>query len=141
MVESVDICPRPHIVTGFASQRGAVGASLRHAIFEFAVVRICVAGGATAIFEAERHNFVRAARRSHLVTIGAGHGGVRSGQSEASVAMLGDGKESAVKIAHGVAVLAFVQMRSRGELAVMRVLVTVRAKREFHLVNRVLAGR
>jgi len=81
---------------------------LRHAIFEFAVVRICVAGGATAIFEAERHNFVRAARRSHLVTIGAGHGGVRSGQSEASVAMLGDGKESAVKIAHGVAVLAFV---------------------------------
>ena len=54
--------------------------------------------------------------------------------------MLGDGKERTVKIAHGVAIFAFVQIRSGGELTVMCVLVTVRTKREFHLVNGVLAG-
>jgi len=100
-----------------------------------------VAGGASEIFKVERHDFVGAARGSHLVTIGAGYGGVRSGQGKTSVAMLGDGKERTVKIAHGVAILAFVEMRCRGELAVVSVFMTVRAKREFHLVNGVLAGR
>lgn len=141
MVKTVYIDPGPHVVAGFASQRCAVGASLRHAILEFAVMRILVAAGTTAIFEAERHNFVGAACRSHLVTIGAPNGGVGSGQSETSVAMLGDGIERTVKIAHGMAILAFVQMRRRGELAVMSVFMAVRAKREFHLVNGVLAGR
>jgi hypothetical protein len=104
-------------------------------------MRICVACSATAIFEAERHNFVGAARGSRFVTIGARHGGVGPGQSETSVAMLGDGKERTVKIAYGMTVLAFVQMRSAGELAVVSVFMAVRAKREFHLVNGVLAGR
>jgi len=54
--------------------------------------------------------------------------------------MLGDGKKGAVKIADRMTILAFVGVRSGGELAVMRVLVTIRAKRKFHLVNRVLAG-
>jgi hypothetical protein len=66
-------------VARLASQGCAVGASLRHAVFEFAVMRICVAGGATTIFEAERQNLVGAACRSHLMAIGAGHGGVCSG--------------------------------------------------------------
>lgn len=103
-------------------------------------MRVCVAGGATAIFEAERHNLVRATRCSHLVTIGAGHGGMCSGQSEPGFTVLRDGKEGAVKIAHGMAILASVQIRSGSELAVMSVLVTIRAKREFHFVNRVFAG-
>lgn len=140
MVEAVDIGPGPHVVAGFASLRCAVGASLGHAIFEFAVVGIRVAGSATAIFEAERHDFVGAACRPHLVTIGARNGGVGSGQYETSVAMLGDGKEGAVKIAHGMAIFAFVGVRSGGELAVMRVLVTIRAKSEFDLVNRIFTG-
>src|SRR5260370_28569212 len=40
-----------------------------------------------------------------------------------------------------MAILAFVQVWGRGELAVMSILVTVRAKREFYFVNRVLSGR
>jgi len=52
--------------------------------------------------------------------------------------VLRDGKERTVKIAYGVAILAFVEIGGCRELAVMRVLVTVRAKREFHLVNGVL---
>lgn len=127
MVKAIYICPRPYVVAGFAPQGRAVSTPPRHAIFEFAVMRICVAGSATSIFKVERQNFVGAACRSHLVTIGAGHGGVCSGQGETSVAMLSDGKERAVKIADGVAIFAFVQMRRRGELAVVSVFVTVRA--------------
>lgn len=140
MVKAIDIDPRPHVVAGFASERCAVGASLRLAIFEFAVVRICMAGGASAICESERQNLVLAACRSRLVTIGAGHGGVCSGQSEMSVAVLRDGKERTVPVTHGMTIFAFVQMRSGGELAVMRVLVTVRAERKLQFVNCVLAG-
>ena len=139
MVKAIDIDPGPHVVAGFASERCAVGASLSLAIFEFAVVRICMAGGASAIFESERQNLVLAACRSRLVTIGAGHGGMCTGQSETSVAVLRDGKERTVPVAHGMTIFAFVQMRSGGELAVMRVLVTVRAERKFHFVNCVLA--
>ena len=127
-------------MAGLASQRRAVGAPLRHAVFEFAVMRIRVAGGATAVFKPERHDLVSAATRSHFVAIGAGHRGMGSRQSEASFAVLRDGKERTVKIAHRMAILAFVEMRGCGELAVMRVLVAVRAKREFHLVDGVLAG-
>ena len=140
MVESVDVCPGPHVVAGFASQRRAVGASLRHAIFEFAVMRIRVAGGATAVFKMERHNLVGAATRSHFVAIGAGHCGMGSGQCKASLAMLHDGKCRAVKVPNRMAVLAFVQIRRPCELAVMGILMAVRAKRESHLVNGVLAG-
>jgi hypothetical protein len=128
-------------VAGLTSQRRAVGALLGHAIFEFPVMRIRVAGGAAAVFEAKRHDLVSAACRSHFVAIGAGHRGMGSRQCEASFAMLRDGKERTVKIAYGVAILAFVEIGGCGELAVMRILVTVRAKREFHLVNGVLAGR
>jgi hypothetical protein len=128
-------------VAGFASQRRAIGAALRHAIFEFAVVWIGMTRGAAHIFKMERQDLVGPARPSRLVAIGAGHGRVRSRQSEASLAMLRDGKERTVKITHGMAILAFVQIWGGGELAVMSVFVAVRAKREFDLVNRVLAGR
>jgi hypothetical protein len=140
MVEADDIDPGAHVVAGLASQRGTVGAWLGHAIFEFAVMGIRVARRATAIFEAERQDFVGAACRSHLVTIGARNGGVCSRQCEPGVAMLGDGKEGTVKIAHGMAIFAFVRVRSGGELAVMRVLVTICAKSEFDLVNCVFTG-
>lgn len=127
-------------MAGFASEGCAVGASLCLAIFEFAVVRIYMASGASAIFESERQNLVLAACGSRLVTIGTGHGGVCSGQSEMSVAVLRDGKERTVPVAHGMTIFAFVQMRSGGELAVMRVLVTVRAERKLQFVNCVLAS-
>jgi len=127
-------------VAGFASQRRAVGASLRHAVLELTVVRIGMTCRATRIFKMEGQDLVRAARRSRLVTIGAGHGGVGPGQCEASFAMLRDRKSGAMKIAHSMAILAFVEIWCGGKLSIMRVLVTIRAKRKFHLVNGVLAG-
>ncbi len=141
MVESSDVCPGPHVVAGFASQRHAVAAPLRHAFLELAVVRIGVTRGAAHVFKMERQELVGTACRSHLVTIGAGHGGMGTRQCEASFAMLRDGKERTVKIPYGVAILAFVQIWGGGELAVMSILVTVRAERKFHLVDRALAGR
>lgn len=127
MVESVDVCPGTNVMASFASQRCAVGALPRHAILKFTVVRIPMAGSTTAILEAERHNFVGAACRSHLVAIGTRHRGVRPGQCETRVAMLRNRKSGTVKVFNGMAALAFVQVRSGGELSVMRILVAVRA--------------
>jgi hypothetical protein len=127
MVESVDVCPGPHVMASFASQRCAVGSLPRHAILKFTVVRILMAGSTTTISEAERHNFVGAACRSHLVAIGTGHRGVRPGQCETRAAMLRNRKSGTVKVLNAMATLAFVQVRSGGELSVMRILVTVRA--------------
>ena len=141
MVESVDVCPGPHVVAGFASQRRTVAAPLRHAFLELAVVRIGMTRRAAHVFKMERQDLVDPACRSRLVAIGAGHRGMGSPQCEASFAVLRDGKERTVKIAYGVAILAFVEIGGCRELAVMRILVAVRAKREFHLVNGVLAGR
>jgi hypothetical protein len=141
MVESVDVCPGPHVVAGFASQRCAIGAALRHAVLELAVVRIGVTRGAAHVFEMEGQDLVCSPSRTCLVAIGARHGGVGSGQGEASLAVLRNGKERTVKIAHRMAILAFVEIGGGGELSVMRVLVTVRAEGKFHLINRVLASR
>lgn len=102
---------------------------------------IQMAGRATAILEAKRYNFVRPPRCTHLVTIVARHGSVRSCQGKARVAMLRDGEQGTVKITHGMAILAFVQVRSRRKLAIMCILVAVGTKRELHLVDRVFASR
>jgi hypothetical protein len=141
MVEAVDVCPRPHVVAGFTTKSCAVGTALRHAVLELTVVRIGMTRCAAHILKMEGQDLVGPARRSRLVAIGAGDSGVGSGQSEPSVAMLRNGKERTVKIAHGMAIFAFVQVWHPAELAVMRILVTVRAQSEFHVVNRVLAGR
>lgn len=102
---------------------------------------IKVASGATAILEAERHDLVLAASCSHLVAIGARHSCVRSSKGEARVTMLGDGKGGTVEILNRVASLALVQVWSGGELAVVGILVTIGAEREFYFVNRIFAGR
>ena len=55
--------------------------------------------GAAHVYKMERQDLVRAARRSGLVAIGAGHGGMGSRQCETSFAVLRDGKQRTVKIA------------------------------------------
>ena len=58
MIEAVDIRPGTSVVAGFAAEGSAIGAFASHAIVELALVRIFVTGGAIAIFEMERKNFV-----------------------------------------------------------------------------------
>ena len=127
-------------MASLAAERRAIGAALRHAIVEFAMMDILVAPGTGHIFENKRQNFVSTPRRAYLMAIGARHGGVRLGQCETGVAMFGDRKGGAVKIQNGMTILAFVLIRSGSKLAVMRVFVTVGASRELHLIYRVLAG-
>ena len=141
VVESVHIGPRPSVVTGLAAKRGAVGPTPRHAVLKLTVMGVLMASCAAAVFKVEGQNLIRAMRHLRLVTIVARDGYVRARQGVFRIAMLGNGEERAVKILHGMAVFTAIVIRRAGKLLVVHVLMAVRAVREFHLVNRVLAGR
>ena len=141
MVEVANIDPRFRTVTRFAAQRRSIGALLRHAFFEFTFVWIHMAGCAGAVAEMERKNLVRSSTEAYFMAIRAGHRHMRPSQHETRVLVLGDGERRTMKVLNRVAILATVLVRRRGKLTVVRVLVAIRASREFHFVNRVLAGR
>jgi hypothetical protein len=100
-----------------------------------------VASRTTAILEAERHDPVGASSGSHLVAIRTRHSRVRSTQRETRFTVLGYCKSGTVEILNSVASLAFVQVRSGGELVIVSILVTICANREFHFVDRIFARR
>ena len=127
-------------VAGFAAEGGAVGALAVHAVVEFALVRIGVAGGAATVREVEGQDFVGATGSAELVAFGAGDRGVRGAEGEASAVVLGDGVGGAVEIDDRVAGFAFVVVRRGGELIVVSVLVAVGAGGEFNFVERVFAA-
>lgn len=54
MIEAADVDPGSGAMARFAAQRGSIGALLRHALLEFALVGIRVAGSAGAVREMER---------------------------------------------------------------------------------------
>lgn len=141
MVETADVDPGPCAVACFTAQRDSIGALQRHAILEFSLMGIGVAGSARAVREMERQNLVSSSAKARFVAIRAGDGHVSSGQHKACVLVLGDGERRAMKILYGVAVLAAILVWSGGKLFVMRILVTIRARRELHFVDGVLAGR
>jgi len=58
VIESLDVCPGPHVVAGFTAERRAVGAPLFLRIFEFTMMRIRVASGAGHVVPAEREDLV-----------------------------------------------------------------------------------
>ena len=140
VVEAADVDPGPGAVARFAAQRGPIGALLGHALLEFALVGIGVAGGACAVFEMERQNLVRSSAQARFVTLRAGDGHVRPGQHKAGVLVLGNGERRAMKVLYGVAILATILVRGGGKLLVMRILVAIGAGREFHFVDGVFAG-
>ena len=140
MVKAADVDPGPGGVAGFAAQRSAIGALLRHAVLEFALVGIGVAGGAGAVLEMERQNLVGSSSEAHFVAFRAGHGHMRPGQDKPRVLVLGNRECRAMKVLYGMAILATVLIGSGGKLFVMRVLMAIRAGREFHLVEGVFSG-
>ena len=141
MVEAANVDPRSRVVARFAAKRRAVGAFLRHAILEFSLVRIGVAGRACAVRKMKRQNLVRSSPEARFMALRASDGHVRSSQLEASVLMLGNGEGRAVKIFHRVTIFAAIQMRSGGKLLVMCVLVAIEARGEFHFVESILPRR
>ncbi len=126
-------------MTGFASLRRPIGAAPRHALIEFAVVRVGVTCSAVAILETERQDLIGASGGADFVTSGARHGRVGSSQRETRVAMFGDCKSGAVKILNGMTIFAFVQIRRGCKLSVMGILVAVGAGREVYFIDCVLS--
>ena len=57
------------------------------------------------------------------------------------VLVLGNGEGRAVKVFYGMTILATIVIRGGGKLLVVRVLMAIRASRELHFVDRILAGR
>lgn len=141
VVKAVHIGPGPHVVTSLTAEHRPIRTALGHPVVELAVVRIVMAPHAGHVREPERQYLVLPPRSSHFVTLGACHRSVRTVQRVFSVAMLQDAEGGAVEIKHRVALFAAVLVRSSGKLVIVSILVTVRAGRELHLVNGVLASR
>lgn len=139
VVEPVHVRPGPHVVTGFATQRRSVRATLCHTVIELPVMWIVVAARAGHVREAEGKNLVFTACRTDFVAIGASYCRVRAVERVFGVAMLGDGKGRAVEIQDRVAFFAAVLIRITRELVVMRNLMAVRARGKLHFINGVLA--
>jgi hypothetical protein len=133
MVEAAGVDPRFRGVARFAAQGSSVGALRRHALLEFALVGIGVAGGACAVLKMERQNLVRSPAEPRLVALRAGDRYVGTRQDEARVLVFGNCECRTMKILYGVAILATILVGSGGKLLVMGILVAIRAGREFHL--------
>jgi len=90
MIEAANVDPGLGAVARFAAQRGSVGTLLRHAILEFALMGIHVAGCARAVRKMKRQNLVRPSPEAGFVTICAGDGYVGARQNEERVLVLRD---------------------------------------------------
>ncbi len=141
MVEAWDIDPRARIVAGLAAQRGPVGTTLGHTFVELTLVNIHVASRTRAVIKVEWQDLIRSSAKAQLVTIRAGDRGVRPCKHETRVSVLRDRECRTMKILYGMAVLATILVRRRGELPVVGVLVAIQALRELHLVKGVLTRR
>jgi len=141
MVEASNFNPGLGAVTRLAAQSCSIGAFLRHALLEFALVGIGVAGGACAVAEVERQNLVRPSAEAGFVALRAGDGRVRSSQHEPGVLVFGNGERRAMKIFYGMAILTTVLIGSGGKLPVMRILMAIRACRELHFIQSIFVGR
>lgn len=141
MVEAADVDPGAGAVARFAAQSGSIGALLRHALVEFSLVGIGVAGRAGAVLEMERQNLVSSSTEAGFVALRAGHSHMGPSQHEAGVFVLGNGESRAMEVLYGVAILATILVGSGGELLVMRVLMAIRASSELHFIECVFAGR
>ena len=141
VIEAGHIGPRLCVMAGFAAEARTVGPVAFHAIVEFAMMRIGVAGGAGHIVKMERQNFVGAMRLPCRVATGARHCGMRSGQRETGFAVFRNGVKSAMEIDDRVTSLAPVVVGHCRKLIVMHVLVAVCTIGEFDFVLRVFSGR
>lgn len=76
VVEASNVDPGSSAVTRFATQGCAIGALGRHALLEFALMRIHVASRAGAVLEMERQNLIRSPAEAGFVAFRASNGHV-----------------------------------------------------------------
>ena len=128
-------------MAGFAAELGPIRPEAFLPIAELTMVRVLVTTCAGFVGKGKRNDFVFSAASPRFVAFFASHGGVRSGQGELGLFVLGDGKQRAVPIRYRMAALAAVLERRFCKLAVVRIFVADRAACELNFVNRLFAGR
>lgn len=74
VVKTVYVRPRSRVVTCFAAERRPVGAALRHAVFEFPMMRVLVTRGASHISKDKWQDLIRAACGTYFMAVRARHG-------------------------------------------------------------------
>src|SRR5215472_2752443 len=116
MIEAIDVGPGLHRMAGFATEGRAIRPLFRHAVVEFALMRVLMAPGAGLILKFERQDLIRAPGCAELVAIAAGYRGVGAGEREFRVAVLCNRVRRAVPVHDGVAVFAAVLVGSARKL-------------------------
>jgi len=119
-------------MASFASERGAILPAFFRALFEFAMVWICMAGSASAVRKFERKNLVHTACAACFMAFRTGNRRVASRQRVSRFLMLRDGKGRAMKIHHGVACFAAILVGFGGKLPVVRIFVAIKTSRKLH---------
>jgi hypothetical protein len=104
-------------------------------------MRIGVTGSAGVVREMERENLVGPVAESCFVAFGTSDGPMRPGQHESGVLVLGNRECRAVKVFYGMAILAAILIGSRGKLFVVRILMAIHTRREFHFIQGVFTCR
>ena len=78
VVEALDVYPRFRVVACFAAEGSAIRPAACHSIVKLSMVRVGVAGRATAIFKMEWQNLVGRVRHPLFMAVVAGNGYVRA---------------------------------------------------------------
>src|SRR2546430_5749324 len=91
-------------------------------------MRVLVTTRAGSVVKVKRNDFVFSAGGSYFMAFGASNGGVRSGERELGLPVLGDGKQRTVPIRYRMAALAAVLERRFRKLAVVRIFLAVRTE-------------
>src|SRR5271157_1083928 len=141
MVEAVDVSPGLEVVASLATKRSSIHPLPRHLLVKLALVRILMTSRAGQVREMERQDGIRAPAQACLMALGTGHSRMGSRERETRVAMFGDRIGCAVPFLDRVAIFTAILERGAGELAVVRILVAVRAECELHFVKRIFACR
>ena len=127
-------------MTRFTTERRPIWPAALHAVAKFSVMRVRVARRAGPVLKMKRKDFVFSASCASLVAFHASHGDVGTGQRKFRRLMFCDREERSVEICHGVARLTSILEWLPSKLAVMGILMTVHAVREFDLVDCCFAG-
>lgn len=134
VVKTLNLYPRIRVVACLAAKEGANRAAAGHALAEFSVVWVGMAGGTTAIGKMERRTFTGHRRDPGLMAIVARNSHMSTGKRELRISMLGDCEQGAVEILNGMTRFAAIVVWGSGELPVVNILVAIQARCKFHVV-------
>lgn len=121
VIETIELFPCGHCMTGLATQSGAIRPALGHALGELPFVRVGVTCCTSAVVEAVLHRAWRKDRGIWFVAFDAGRRCVCPAQREARLLMIDQSNSHGMKSLHRVAVFAAILVRRSSELSLVRV--------------------